>query len=115
MGSPKEYQTPYYREYRKRPYVKEKERAYRKSVYKRNYLRSKESILQLKMEMGGKCSKCEYDKEPRILHFHHLYGKKFTFADVVSYRKIDTLREEAQKCILLCPNCHAILHLRERK
>jgi len=69
----------------------------------------KDFIQQTKIDLGGKCSKCEYNKEPRILQFHHNNGnKKGNISEMKSLKKI---REEAKKCILLCPNCHALLHL----
>ena len=63
----------------------------------------------LRKEKGNKCSKCGYDNEPRILHFHHLRDKEFLLSDTMfSYEQ---MRSEADKCVLLCPNCHALEHL----
>ena len=74
----------------------------------RQYAKKKELILQLRMSMGGKCSRCEYDNEPRILNFHHLGDKVDNVTNLMS---LDKIRVEAKKCILLCPNCHALEHL----
>jgi len=64
---------------------------------------------QLRLEKGGRCAECGFDKEIRILHFHHLRDKVFSLSyGNHSWKK---MREEAEKCILLCPNCHAIIHL----
>jgi hypothetical protein len=62
-------------------------------------------------EHGGKCSRCEYSVSQRILHFHHIdpTTKSFEIADKLS-ANLDILREEAKKCILLCPNCHGEKH-----
>ena len=72
--------------------------------------RRKEAVLALKNSMGGKCSRCPYKEEVRILHFHHLRDKKFNIGAYKRY-SLDALIEEAKKCILLCPNCHALEHL----
>lgn len=67
-------------------------------------------LLNLKKERGGKCTLCGYDDEVRILHFHHLRDKKFNLSN---YNKpLKEMQEEAEKCVLLCPNCHALTHLR---
>jgi hypothetical protein len=60
-------------------------------------------------EAGGRCRVCGYDRFQGALHFHHVDPSQKTFA---LSRKgvtigIDKLREEAEKCILLCANCHA--------
>lgn len=60
-------------------------------------------------EAGGKCSLCGYRRSPRALHFHHLdpsQKRQEINARGVALA-LDTLRAEAQKCVLLCSNCHA--------
>jgi len=69
-------------------------------------------ISKIKREKGNKCIMCGYDEEPKILVFHHLRDKKFTIGQN-HYRSIEELREEAKKCVLLCPNCHAKVHLNQ--
>jgi transposase len=60
-------------------------------------------------EAGGCCQACGYDRHPAALAFHHLDPAQKRL--VVSARgvglSLDTLRAEAQKCVLLCANCHA--------
>jgi hypothetical protein len=60
-------------------------------------------------EAGGCCQVCGYDRHPAALAFHHLDPTQKRL--VVSARgvglSLDTLRAEAQKCVLLCANCHA--------
>ena len=60
---------------------------------------------------GGKCERCGYDKSSRALEFHHLNPseKDFGISKVLT-RSIQSLKEEADKCILLCSNCHAEIH-----
>ena len=41
------------------------------------------------------------------LHFHHVDPKTKSFAiSTASGKSLDTFREEARKCVLLCANCH---------
>ena len=68
--------------------------------------------IELIKYKGGKCSQCGYDKPvPTVYHFHHLNPeeKEFTIAQYMS-RKLETLKKEVDKCILLCGNCHAEMH-----
>jgi hypothetical protein len=66
----------------------------------------RELFLQIKNEMGNKCSKCGFNEYPQILQFHHLRDKNENVSEMKSLKKI---RQETAKCILLCPNCHMIL------
>ena len=72
------------------------------------YAKRKALLLQLRKDMGGKCTKCNYSEEIRILTFHHLGDK---IDNVTNLQSLEAIRIEAKKCILLCPNCHALTHL----
>lgn len=62
-------------------------------------------------EFGGKCELCGYSKHPAALQFHHRSPEEKEFGISSSSNKgIDRLREEAKKCMLVCANCHAIIH-----
>lgn len=71
---------------------------------KRRRKKLKEMLVQ---EFGGKCIRCGYSKCLRALGFHHRNPeeKKFGF-QMKHSTKWNTLLEEAQKCDLLCANCH---------
>ena len=60
-------------------------------------------------EAGGSCRVCGYDRCVAALQFHHLdpNEKRFGLASEGFTRSIDSAREEASKCVLLCANCHA--------
>lgn len=76
---------------------------------KRGINRKKEII----QKMGGKCSKCGYNRNFAALEFHHNDETKKDFQlDVrsLSNRSKDKLITEVSKCILLCANCHRELH-----
>jgi hypothetical protein len=60
-------------------------------------------------EAGGACLICGYDRDMRALEFHHLdpSSKEFSVTSKGVTLGIAMLRAEAQKCVLLCSNCHA--------
>lgn len=60
-------------------------------------------------EAGGACVRCGYSKTMRALHFHHVNPaeKRIELNAKGVALSLDTLRAEAQKCVLLCSNCHA--------
>src|SRR3990167_2080506 len=67
-------------------------------------------LNKLRQEKGGECSRCSYREEIGILQFHHFNGLKDKDMDIASMRVQSRAIEEAKKCVLLCPNCHAIEH-----
>jgi hypothetical protein len=60
---------------------------------------------------GGKCERCGYNKCIRALEFHHLNPseKDFGLSRCLT-KNVKLLKAEADKCILLCSNCHAEVH-----
>lgn len=60
-------------------------------------------------EFGGCCVLCGYDRSTAALHFHHLdpATKEFGLARGGLSRSLASARQEAEKCVLLCSNCHA--------
>lgn len=78
--------------------------------------KTKSIFANLKKEQGNKCCMCGYNKHPEILHFHHSDTKTKTGeVSVIIRTNIKKGIEEAKKCILLCPNCHALKHLDEHE
>lgn len=58
-------------------------------------------------EHGGKCEICGYSRCVQSLQFHHFDPKLKEFAMACSRTiGLNKLRTEAQKCVLLCSNCH---------
>jgi hypothetical protein len=80
---------------------------HRKKHFKTN--KTKQNLLSLKG--NDKCEKCRYDGPG--LDFHHREERDFYLGDI-SARKlalpIETILAELDKCIVLCPNCHALEH-----
>ena len=60
-------------------------------------------------EAGGRCRVCGYDIYIGALQFHHQdpTAKRFTVSRGGTTGSLDSMREEARKCVLLCANCHA--------
>lgn len=60
-------------------------------------------------EAGGCCVLCGYGRFQGALQFHHVDPRDKAFQ--ISFngvpRRPEILRQEAQKCVLLCANCHA--------
>ena len=62
-------------------------------------------------EAGGCCRLCGFKEHQAALQFHHMDPSEKTFhlAHGGMTRGIERMREEAQKCVLLCANCHALV------
>jgi hypothetical protein len=60
-------------------------------------------------EAGGACCICGYSRNMRALHFHHVEPsqKRHEINAKGVAVALEKLRAEAQKCVLLCSNCHA--------
>lgn len=64
---------------------------------------------------GGKCQKCGYDKCENALTFHHLNPQEKDFNIAKKYNvSWSKLKNELDKCVLLCANCHAEEHAKEQ-
>ena len=61
---------------------------------------------------GGKCKICGYKKTHWALDLHHIDASKKEFGLSVRglTRSLDKLKKEADKCILVCANCHREIH-----
>ena len=61
---------------------------------------------------GGKCSYCGYNKSVKALQFHHLDSNKkdFTISNNGATKSWNKIKNELDKCILVCANCHAEIH-----
>lgn len=82
---------------------------------KKNYERVKTFRQKLKDKSieykGGKCVLCGYDKSKWALDFHHQNPNEKDF-NLASYKtlKWENIKNELDKCILLCSNCHREEH-----
>lgn len=77
-------------------------------------IRNREFIKNYKT--NKKCDLCGYRKHPEILDFHYRDRKdKSQSINMLmkTLKSIKMIKEEIEKCILICPNCHRELHLKE--
>lgn len=61
---------------------------------------------------GGRCERCGYCSCPAALEFHHAdpTQKDFTIAHLKQTSFNNKIKQELDKCILLCSNCHREEH-----
>lgn len=75
--------------------------------------RNKIKLVEYK---GGKCEICGYDKCIDALEFHHLDPEEKEYGlsngNTASFEK---MKSEADKCILVCANCHREIHAKQRE
>ena len=75
--------------------------------------RGQKRKMELVLLKGGQCKKCGYDKNLTVLSFHHREpNDKISELDsrVLSNRTWEFCLKEAEKCDLLCANCHLEYH-----
>lgn len=69
--------------------------------------------LQLIDSKGGKCEYCGYNKNIAALDFHHLNPDEKEFSldkRTLGNKSMEKILKEANKCKLLCSNCHREEH-----
>lgn len=87
----------------------EEKKAKRSEAVQKRRRKIKEMSIEYK---GGCCEKCGYNKCNRALEFHHINPeeKDFGIASNGYTRSWEKVKEELDKCILVCSNCHAEIH-----
>jgi hypothetical protein len=77
----------------------------RKERIKNEYIEWKKTL---------KCNSCGFD-DYRALQFHHYRDKEHEISNMIkSGHNLSSIKEEAEKCEVLCANCHQIHHHEER-
>jgi hypothetical protein len=72
--------------------------------------REKIKIMAIEYK-GGKCCICGYKKYPGALEFHHTNNdKEFSISRYGHSRSWNRVKNEIDKCVLLCSNCHKEIH-----
>lgn len=59
---------------------------------------------------GGRCQNCGYDKCVGAMDFHHTNPHEKDFTISGNAGRWEIIKEELDKCELLCKNCHAEQH-----
>ena len=73
------------------------------------YKTYKLSYLALK---GGCCQACGFNKYEGALEFHHVdpSSKDDSIAKMMRHPSSPKILEELKKCVLVCSNCHRMIH-----
>lgn len=83
---------------------------YETRKHQKTILRRSMKLQGIKM-LGGKCSRCGYNKCIDALEFHHLNSLEKEFklgsGNTMSWQDY---KKELEKCILVCSNCHKEIH-----
>jgi hypothetical protein len=86
---------------------------YHHQAYGRQFERGRARKLELVLKLGGHCTVCGYARNLAALEFHHRESSSKVFQLDTRSLANRTWREieiEAEKCLLLCSNCHAEHH-----
>lgn len=69
-------------------------------------------LTDIKMESGGKCKICSYDRCLDALDFHHRdpSEKEDGIGKLLGRTGLDNVRLEVKKCVLVCCRCHREIH-----
>ena len=76
------------------------------------YSRSRRSRIKTELvaSRGGRCADCGYCRSAWALDFHHLNAADKLFALGGFLGSMERARIEAEKCVLVCANCHRRRH-----
>ena len=78
-------------------------------------IKRRNKIYINKQKQNKQCEKCGWKEHSEILHYHHYKGEKlYEISSLNSRGSMHLIKTEIEKCILLCPNCHAWLHYQEK-
>ena len=72
--------------------------------------KKKEAVTRLKRETG--CQVCRWNGHMNALDLHHIdpAEKSGNFGKILSSGSIKALEEELEKVVVLCANCHRLVH-----
>lgn len=70
----------------------------------------KKKKIELIEYKGGKCEICGYNKCNRALQFHHRNPTEKDFTISGRSLSFERLKNEVDKCVLVCSNCHSEIH-----
>jgi hypothetical protein len=88
---------------------------HRTQHYTGRYMRNKKNIKIHNLKQRSKCLHCGCNKV-ECLDFHHSSDKTDGIGSMIRDKmiSIEQLETEIKKCIILCSNCHRILHSNDK-
>ena len=98
-----------------------KDKVYRRHKCRDCYRKTKRSLMENHRQWvddykrNGSCSICGIN-DHRVMDFHHQGDEKKEFSVSVGLAEkfgLDRIKNEVEKCVLLCSNCHRIKHFEE--
>lgn len=75
----------------------------------------KRAKIKLVEYKGGKCECCGYNKCVGAMEFHHLNSEEKDFTISGKSWSFEKIKQEVDKCIMVCSNCHKEIHAGIRK
>jgi hypothetical protein len=80
-----------------------------KCIARRRREERKKEIVEM---FGGECEICGYSECISALEFHHKdpENKSFQIGSSLTGRSMDEIVKEAEKCYMICANCHRSSH-----
>jgi hypothetical protein len=95
-------------------YILRSDKRYRcKKCASESVIKRRKNLKKKSVEYkGGKCIVCGYDRSIEALHFHHLDNtqKDFGISQGGFTRSWEKVKNEIDKCVLVCSNCHSEIH-----
>lgn len=83
---------------------------YEQRKLKRTKLRREKKSFWVK-QFGGVCGKCNLEWPDYVFEFHHTDPNKKEYTPSKLFMlSDDNIEKELQKCIMVCSNCHKIIH-----
>lgn len=85
----------------------------RAEYLKKAVAKRRKKVRQMLVEYkGGKCELCDYSQCIEALDLHHRVAntKEFGISSSGLTRSWEKNKTEADKCVLLCANCHREIH-----
>ena len=116
----KEYWKKYNQYPKRKVIIKKAQTKFRQSPKGKECSKRFYNLRRLKLhelKING-CNNCGYHKNDTALNFHHIDPKvkKFNLGiNCFTKHSEEEIKEELNKCILLCANCHKELHHQKEK